>query len=419
MPTLSTLPLDVVRLIIDHLDPSPKRVTSEAPSISRARRDVGRRVALIARNFVDAGRDLVWRNVVVGFHRNPELLERILAEEWMAPHVRQLHLVIGKRDEPRALVMNLKRVLQVLDRLDGFILATTPQVADSLLSQLECAHGVANITYLDIDTTVSPSSVHASDLLDALQWFTGAERRIALSVRLVEGFQLPPLPYLLPSLRTRDVWLSIEELKPDEGHQLTAKAFIASYLSLFDPAIVQNVALVSDHLPFPTLQPFLFRAASSLTTLTLFLSRTDFPSLLGGIVELLPRLGALRRLKLALRAFDAQPLALVRADPLRRALGEALGRRESCVESVTLDVDFGPRTEVARWLEEEVSGGGSASGEGGKGALAAWRSVEWDSGLEMRREVAFAREVGADRKGDGARERWRLTEGESESEGEN
>ncbi|GAA5905997.1 hypothetical protein JCM8208_006312 [Rhodotorula glutinis] len=413
MPSLSTLPLDVVRIIVDFLDPSIKRITSEAPSVSRARRDLGRQVALIAPNFVSAGTDLVWRNVVVGFHRNPELLKRILADDWMVSHVKQLHLLVGKRDEPAALRLDLARVLVLLSRLDGCILAVTPDVAEVILSNVRTAPGAADMSYLELDTTVSPSDSVPSTILGALPYLSGLERRVAVSLRISASAEIPA-PAASPVLRTRHIMLEAEELKPD-AHP-TAAAFLASYLALFVPSAVSSVVLVSDHLPSPTLGPFLL-AATHLTNLTIYSSTTDFPSLLDGMIDLLPHLEHLRALKLTLRSYNARPLTLERTDPRRSALSLALGRSgtgaSAALESVALDIDFGQRGEFVEWLEEEVSG---RRGEGGGAArLREWRTVEWDAMREVRREVWLVRKA-VEGGRQGGRERWRLGEGESSDE---
>ncbi|GAA5855556.1 hypothetical protein JCM9279_005119 [Rhodotorula babjevae] len=354
MPSLSTLPLDVVRIIVDFLDPSTKRITCEAPSVSRARRDLGRQVALIAPNFVSAGTDLIWRNVVVGFHRNPELLERILGDEWMAPHVKQLHLLVGKRDEPAALRLDLARLLAVLGRLDGCILAVTPAIAEFVLSRVSAAPSVADMSYLELDTTVSPSDSVPATILGALPYLLGLRRRVAVSLRIPSGADVSSAA-ATPVLRTHHIMLEVEELKPHAYP--AAAAFFASYLALFIPTAASSVVLISDHLPCRILDPFLL-AATHLTNLTIYSSSADFPSLLDGITTLLPHLEHLRSLKLALRAFSARPLALERTDPRRAALGLALSSSSSAdgrsaLESVALDVDFGQRGGLVEWLEED------------------------------------------------------------------
>ncbi|GAA5925958.1 hypothetical protein JCM3775_005162 [Rhodotorula graminis] len=411
MPSISTLPHDVVRIILDFLDPSSERITSEAPSVSRARRDVGRQVALIAPNFVSAGTDLVWRNVVVGFHRNPELLERILGDDaWAASHVKHLHLLVGKRHEPAALRLDLHHALVHLSRLDECILAVTPDVAEVVLSSVGVAHAAADMSYLEVDTTVSPSNSFPSTFLDALPHLSGLDRRVALSLRLPAGAAVPP-PRVAPVLRTRHIMLEVEELKPD-AHR-TAAAFLASYLALFDPAVVSSIVLISDHLPNSNLGPFLL-AATNLTRLTIYSSTTDFPSLLDEVTTLLPHLGHLRALKLPLRAYNARPLALERSDPRCAALGLALSHcgagGPSALESVALDVDFGQRGELIEWLDELSV----RRGDGG-GRLGEWRTVEWDAMRELRREVWLVR-TASETGRDGGRNRWRLGEGESSDE---
>lgn len=414
MPSLSTLPLDIVRIIVDYLDPSTRRITSEAPSVSRARRDLGRQVALIAPNFVSAGTDLVWRNVVVGFHRNPELLERILADKWMAPHVKQLHLLVGARDAQAALRLDLARVLVLLGRLDGCIFAVTPAVAEVILSSVRAAPSVADMSYLELDTTVSPSNSVPATILGALSHMLGLRRRVAVSLRLTFG-AIVPVPLAAPILRTHHVMLEVEELTPD-AHP-TAAAFLASYLALFVPSAMSSIVLISDHLPYSILGPFLL-AATNLTHLTIYSSRADFPSLLDSVINLLSHLDHLRSLKLALRAYNARPLVLERSDPRRAALGLALSRSSvgiggggpSALESVALDVDFEQRGELVAWLDEVSVRRGE---EGGR--LKSWRTVEWDAMREARREVWLVRSASEGARQSG-RERWRLGEGESSDE---
>ncbi|BGP39355.1 hypothetical protein JCM10450v2_003306 [Rhodotorula kratochvilovae] len=397
--SLSTLPYDVVRTIVDFLDPSPIPSAAEAPSTSRARRDVGRTAALIARNFRRAGTELVWRNVVVGFHRNPDLLERILRDEWMASHVKQLQILVSKRDEDKAMQLDLARVFILLDRLTDCILLVTPTIALRLLSRAAQAPNIPHFTYLEVDTTASPSAAYPAQLLSVLPLSTGA-KRIAVSLRVPAG-SLIPLPQGTPVLRTCFITLAIEDLKPDAYP--AASSFLTSYLSLFDPSHVQNLVLFSDCIPSTTLDRFL-RAAHSLTVLTLYLSTTDLLPLLESITAALPALPALRRLKLALSSFSAPPPALDPAHPARGALFATLALPDSRVVLVALDVDFGARDALVRALEE-VSARGAR--------LREWRSVEWDAMLEVRREVSWEWGAVAEESG---REGWRRAEGQESDE---
>ncbi|GAA5819997.1 hypothetical protein JCM3770_006819 [Rhodotorula araucariae] len=397
--SLSTLPYDIARNIVDFLDPSPAAAAPEAPSISRSRRDVGRTAALIARNFRQVGTELVWRNVVVGFHRNPDLLERILRDEWMAPLIKQLHIGVGKRDEDKAMHLDLERIFALLNRLSDCMLLVTPGVALRVLSRAALAPNVPHITNLVVDTAGSPSAAFPQQLLSAVPFFTNA-RRISISLRVPADSPIPPAQST-PVLRTRSVTLSTEDLKPDAYP--ACSSFFASYLSLFDPWYTQSLVLLSDCVPPRTIGPF-FRAAVNLTTLHMYVSPADFLPLLEIVTSALPALVHLRKFKLALSSVSAQPPHLYRAHPARLAILAALAHPESHVELVALDVDLGARAEVVLALED-------VSARGGR--VREWRSVEWDAIMELRGEISWVRDV-VDT--DSGREGWVCADGEESDE---
>ncbi|BGP15383.1 hypothetical protein JCM10213_001425 [Rhodosporidiobolus nylandii] len=104
--SFSTLPYELVAHIASFLDPSPYFSAHEAPSITRERRVAGRALALVSRNAVLPGMEMIWRRVVVGMHRNPNMLDRLTgSKDHGAPTglVRELVFLAGPKTAQQAL----------------------------------------------------------------------------------------------------------------------------------------------------------------------------------------------------------------------------------------------------------------------------------------------------------------------------
>ncbi|BGP15379.1 hypothetical protein JCM10213v2_003347 [Rhodosporidiobolus nylandii] len=181
------LPYELVSHIASFLDPSPFFSAHEAPSITRARRVAGRALALVSRNAVLPGREMIWRRVVVGMHRNPEMLDRLLgSEEDSAPTelVRELVFLAGPKTARTALERELGKLLPRFGRLELLSLAATP--------------GLASLT---LSLSVGPLATRMPDLV-ALLPFLGELRRLKFLVQPITSAPLilSPSHALQPAL---------------------------------------------------------------------------------------------------------------------------------------------------------------------------------------------------------------------------
>ncbi|GAA5994549.1 uncharacterized protein JCM10292_002128 [Rhodotorula paludigena] len=373
--SLASLPYDLVRLIAQYLDPNPASSVTEATSITRQRRYLGRRLALIAPNFREIGTSLVWRNVVVGFHRNPDLLERVLDEQWMAPHIRNIRILAGKRNEAQALALDLQRLLPLLCRLDECVLSMTPDTVELLLEQAESATGVSSVRCFEVDTTTvaSPPSFPAQ-LLRKLPLFHGADR-IAVSLRLSPETLMPPaLP--APVLRTRVVMLNIEDLVASSA----AEALVGSYLSLFSLAYITSLKLLSESVPDHVLRDL--RQLSSLRHLSVDSKSDTVVVALNHAIDALPHLPELRSIELGVRSPTDHP-ARITCSLAHHRLFDAISAHPA-LEWVFIAVDFGlydeeagePLDHFIAFLDRKLP----KDGRGGS-RFREWTSVAWDAAL--------------------------------------
>ncbi|GJN89512.1 hypothetical protein Rhopal_002499-T1 [Rhodotorula paludigena] len=382
--SLASLPYDLVRLIATYLDPDPASSVTEAPSITRQRRYLGRRLALIAPNFREVGTSLVWRNVVVGFHRNPDLLERVLHEQWMASHIRKIHILAGKRNEAQALALDLQRLLPLLCRLDECVLSMTPDTVELLLEQAESATGV-------------------SSLLRRLPLFHGTDR-IAVSLRLSPETPMPPaLP--APVLQTRVVMLNIEDLVASPA----AEALVVSYLSLFSLAHITSLKLMSQSVPDHVLRNL--RQLSSLRHLSVDSKSDTVVAALIHAIDALPYLPELRSIELGVRTPTDEP-ARITCSLVHHRLFDAISAHPA-LEWVFIAVEFGlydeeaggPLDHFIAFLDRQLP----KDGRGGS-RFREWTSVAWDAALLVKRETTWLRVACPD-----GGERWIEDHGGSQS----
>ncbi|GAA6020671.1 hypothetical protein JCM10207_007819 [Rhodosporidiobolus poonsookiae] len=407
--SFSSLPVELVREIASHLDPSPLCSVHEAPSLTRVRRDAGRALALVSRNAQLAGSELVWRRLVVGFHRNPDLALRVLEEKWMAEYVRQLHVYCGPRATKTILCADspYADLVPLCTALEQLCLAGSPSVIERLLSRAKDAPHLANLRVVELASSTGVSPSFPTFLLDVLPTFRSVED-LTLNLR-VQSDAVPPVPSptAAPALHPSTVFLLIEDdLHPPAYAFCTS--FLTSLTSLVSARALTTFTFYASYAP-PSLLAFLAPAAH-LTTLTLSLSVGALATRLPDLVALLPALTKLESLVLEVQPAHEAPLILPPAHPLRAELLQALGAAGTrALRTVGLDVDLLDRP--ARLADAE--GGGDVGGmlarqlELGKGrGLRYFQCVEWEEAIGVRRMVVLER---GEEEG---RERWEVTQGE-------
>ncbi|GAA5947128.1 hypothetical protein JCM10213_001429 [Rhodosporidiobolus nylandii] len=397
------LPYELVSHIASFLDPSPFFSAHEAPSITRARRVAGRALALVSRNAVLPGREMIWRRVVVGMHRNPEMLDRLLgSEEDSAPTelVRELVFLAGPKTARTALERELGKLLPRFGRLELLSLAATPSVLERLLSSVagDGREAAERVRYLELHSSLGSSPSYPAALLAALPHFVSAQT-LTLDLRLPSDTTLPQIPSSPAplALRPHTLSLTIDDL---DSYPPCA-AFIAHLLPLISVPHLSTFSLFSAYAP-PSLFSSL-RSASGLASLTLSLSVGPLATRMPDLVALLPFLGELRRLKFLVQPITSAPLILSPSHALQPALLAAL---PAALEEFELDIDFcAPAGQLAADVRELLD----SRLEDGR--LQSWMSVEWEEGMAMRRAVGLVRVVR-----DG-RAQWSMMDGEEE-EGE-
>ncbi|GAA5859771.1 hypothetical protein JCM8547_007020 [Rhodosporidiobolus lusitaniae] len=399
--SFSSLPYDVFRQIAFFLDPDISRSPTEAPSVTRARREVGRTLALTSRNARLVGAELVWRRIVVGFHRNPDLLVRILDEKWMIEHVRGLHVVCGPRKADEALALPLERVLPVFSSIDSLSIATTPPVLDRFFEGALNASNVTNIKRVELISSLGTSADYPGRLLEVLPRFAGA-RDLLLELRLSSTTTFLPLsPFAQPHLQLDSFFLLFDEVHSSAFHLFAA--FLSRLFHLVNPSHLNKFTLYSPYAD--TSLTSLLSSSPSLTSLTLSFEVGPLMTRLPELVTLLPALSSLTSLSLLVQPDSSAPLIFPSSHPLRALLLTAF---PPSLERITLDFDFmhaptsfgeawAPSEDVRDFLEERLARGLP---------LKAWRTVDWHEAGGERRSCT------ASRWKNGAEEAWRYEGGE-------
>jgi hypothetical protein len=396
--SFSSLPYDLLHEIVSYLDPDLARSPFEAPSVTKARRQVGRQLALISHNSRLVGTEFVWRRLVVGFHRNPELLARALEEVQegslaVAEHVRQLHVFCRPRNAVVALGAQLETVLPALSKLETLVVAATPPVIDRILEGARRGAGITNIGHLQLASSSGSSPTFPSRLLDALPLFTGV-RTLDVELRLPPDTAFPSTSAssITKSLRPQTVFLNFEEVSLAAYPSLNT--FICRFIALLSLPHLQSFSLFSPYCDssfFPSLT-----TASALTSLVIALKVGPLKTRLSDLSHLLPSLTQLEKLSLFVLPPVSAPLILPPADPLRPALLAAL---PPSLQHAELDIDFmyppgDAVDDYARIPSPDVYD--FVVDKAGRGrALRTWRTVEWEEAMGLRRECLASKVVEA------------------------
>ncbi|GAA6036136.1 hypothetical protein JCM8097_006633 [Rhodosporidiobolus ruineniae] len=419
--SLPSLPYELLSHLASSLAAPPPAPPSffEAPSASLARRQVGRTLALAVNSPAArlVGRELVWRRVVVGFHRNPDLLRRIQHERWMAEHVRQLVVVCGTRkamdlalslssEEENAL--DLAAVVPLFPALESLHLAAPPPVLERFFARVIEASALANLAHLELNSTFGPSATWPETLLELLPHFSGV-RYLTLGLNLPAdtAFSLPAPPSSSrPRLRPHTLALTLERTPPPSYHLIST--FLSLLTALLSPSSLRSLSFHAPYLSPSSLSALLPSPSSSadpsaLENLTLSLPVGPLLSRFPALLPLLSSLERLKRLKLLVHPHTAAPLILPASHPLRAGLLEAL---PASLEEVELDFDLMspslPSSQLALGppAPPDVLAFLNARLEEGK-PLRSWTTVEWEEAMGIRRAVTVVRQTGKD-----GRERW-------------
>ncbi|GAA5914543.1 hypothetical protein JCM6882_000413 [Rhodosporidiobolus microsporus] len=388
--SFSSLPYELVALIAPHLDPCPLRAQHEAPSVTRQRRDAGRALALVSRNARSVGTELVWRRVVAGFHRNAELLRRIVEEKWMAEYVKQLHVVCSPKNAETAFEFAPPDVLPLFTALDELLLAATPPVLEHFLSPVLSSSTLAHLARLEIVSSFGASPTFPSFILALIPSFPNLSH-LTLDLRLHPdtGTISPPPPS--PALtRLRHLSLTIEDAPPPLFPTLTS--FLSSLSCLISSHTLHSFALYSPYAP-STLLTSLALSAPSLTTLTVSLSIGPLIARLPSLLDLLPSFARLKTLRILVQPHAAAPLIFPASNPLRTRLFEAL-EAIPALEVVELDFDLMDPLPGSTGSAESDTWAFLTSRLKGDSKLRMWATLEWEEALALRRQVLFERMTG-------------------------
>ncbi|BGP13451.1 hypothetical protein JCM10213_001775 [Rhodosporidiobolus nylandii] len=214
------LPLDVLRLIA-------AEVVADAPGKNegRRRRELGRTLAIVCRDWLDLGREMVWRTVDVALSchstAGEERLRTLLDRQELAEKVLQLRFRWedtddegGERDDalPHETLSALPLLLRACPRLDGIVVdgwqallwALFPPAGQQQLQQ-------PSISSLSI--TLLPSDlVEANHLISLLSRLPSSLTRLSLHLSLTTSAYLLDLPPPFEPLHLRELRL---HLSPD------------------------------------------------------------------------------------------------------------------------------------------------------------------------------------------------------------
>ncbi|GAA5976208.1 hypothetical protein JCM11641_001083 [Rhodosporidiobolus odoratus] len=392
-----SLPYELVHLIAQHLDPASSLSLHEAPSITRLRRDTGRALSLVSPNARLVGTQLVWRRLVVGCHRNPDMLERVVEERGMAEHVRQLVLLCSPKQVKRMEGTALEKVLGTFPALDLLSIASTPPILEALLSGASIAPDITSIRHLELNSSLGSSPSFPETLLRVLPFFRGV-RTLSLDLRIPPGTILDYTQARTgPLLRPRTLSVTFDELPSTSYPPMTL--FLSRLTSLLSLPHLTSLSIYSPYAPSSLLRSL--SSVTSLTSLTLSLTIGPLISRLPNLFDLLPFLHKLETLKLLVQPHYTAPLILAPTNPLRQPFLDCL---PLSLVNLEVDIDFcSPHPgklpqDVELVLEERLRAGLG---------MTSWRCLEWEEGMGIRREV-LVRRVKM-RHEDGEREVWRTS----------